>query len=72
VDEATAVLARLRLIETLDREGADPERLLAEIEALLEEAEAWVEVEGGCERAAVALDRCRRAVDREEAGMIAM
>jgi hypothetical protein len=72
VDEAAAVLARLRRIETLDREGADPRTLLAEIEALLEEAKAWLEAEGGCARAAVALDRCRLAVEREEAGMIAM
>jgi hypothetical protein len=72
VDEATAILARLKRIETLDRAGADPRALLAEIEALLEEADAWLEAEGGCARAAVALDRCRLAIGREEAGMIAM
>jgi hypothetical protein len=72
VDEAAAVLARLGRIERLDREGADPRTLLDEIEALLEEAGAWLEAEGECERAAIALDRCRQAVEREEAGMIAM
>jgi hypothetical protein len=72
VDEAAAVLARLGRIERLEREGADPRTLLDEIEALLEEAGAWLEAEGECERATIALDRCRQAVEREEAGMVAM
>ena len=41
MDEARAVLARLERIETLERAGAPPDALLAELHALVREAEAW-------------------------------
>ena len=46
MDEARAVLARLERIETLERAGAPPDALLAELHALVREAEAWARVEG--------------------------
>jgi len=65
MDEARAVLDRLRRIELLDREGASPPHVLAEVRALLSEAEAWVRAErGGTEDAADALERCRMALER--------
>ena len=63
MDEARAVIERLRRIEALDREGTHPRTLLAEVQMLLVEAEAWLEAEGTPERAAEALDRCREALD---------
>lgn len=57
MDEARAVLARLDRIETLEREGAPPGVLLEELRGLVQEAEAWVRVEGG-ERARKAVERC--------------
>jgi len=63
VDEARAVLARLERIEELDGRGVPPAVLLAEVQALLDEAEAWVRAEpGGTERAADAIDRCRASL----------
>jgi hypothetical protein len=63
MDEARAVLRRLSRIEALEREGAPARSLLAEVHALLEEAEAWVVSErGGAEAAEVALDRCHAAL----------
>jgi hypothetical protein len=63
VDEARAVLRRLRRIEALERERAPANSILAEVHALLAEAEAWVAVEhGGVERAEAALERCRDAL----------
>ena len=66
MEEAQAVLDRLRRIELLDAEGAATPHLLAELRALLTEAEAWVRAEGeGTERAEEALERCRDALERE-------
>jgi multidrug resistance efflux pump len=63
MDEARMVLRRLRRIEALEREGASPRSLLAEVRALLEEAEAWVASErGGADEAELALERCRSAL----------
>jgi hypothetical protein len=64
MDEARAVLRRLSRIEALEREGAPPRSLLAEVHALLEEAEAWVSVEreAGADEAEAAIDRCRCAL----------
>jgi hypothetical protein len=45
MDEARRVLARLERIETLQREHALPADLLAELRALLHEAEAWARAE---------------------------
>ena len=41
MDEAHAVLARLERIEALEREDAPPAALLAELRALVREAEVW-------------------------------
>jgi hypothetical protein len=63
MDEARAVLQRLRRIEALEREHAPARALLAEVHALLGEAEAWVSSEReGKELADAALRRCRNAV----------
>jgi len=63
MDEALAVLERLRRIEVLEREGAPARTLLAEVRALLEEADEWLGAEAsGTERAEAALARCRAAV----------
>ncbi len=63
MDEARAVLHRLERIETLEREGAPTRSLLAEVQALLAEAEVWVAAErDGTDLAEQALRRCRKAV----------
>ena len=64
MDEATAVLERLARIETLDAAGAPPGELLAELRALLGEAEAWSRLEGGG-RGASAVERLRSALARD-------
>jgi hypothetical protein len=64
VDEARAVIQRLERIEALEREGAGPKQLLAEVRELLREGEVWLEQEReGTDLAADALDRCRTAHD---------
>jgi hypothetical protein len=68
VDEARAVLERLERIEALDRRGAARPELLAELRALLVEAEAWSKTEGG-EAGECAVDGLRSALARD---MIAM
>ena len=63
MDEARTVLRRLGRIEALEREGAPARSLLAEVHALVEEAEAWADAEGsGAEDAVDALNRCRAAL----------
>jgi len=63
MDEARAVLKRLRRIEALEREGAPTRSLLCEVQALLGEAEAWVSSEReGTDLAEQALERCRDAL----------
>jgi hypothetical protein len=63
MDEARAVMWRLGRIEALEREGAPARSLLAEVHALLGEAEAWVASErGGVDDAEAALERCRDAL----------
>jgi hypothetical protein len=47
MEEARRVLARLERIESLDRANAGPAELLEELRGLLQDAEAWVRVEGG-------------------------
>jgi hypothetical protein len=64
MEEATNVLDRLARIERLDAAGAPAAALLAELRALLAEAEAWSRVEGG-DRATRAVERLRRALARE-------
>lgn len=57
------MLARLERIEHLETGGARASVLLAEVRALLHEAEAWVRVEPGETRAAAeAVNRCRAAL----------
>jgi hypothetical protein len=46
MDEARAVLLRLERIEALEREGANPAAVLAEMQELVREAEAWARLEG--------------------------
>jgi hypothetical protein len=53
MDEARAVLHRLERIEALEREGAPPVALLAELQELVREAEVWAKLEGD-ERATTA------------------
>jgi hypothetical protein len=63
MEEARAVLARLERIEALDRSGSPAELMVAELRALVVEAEAWVRVEPGATDAAEgALERLRAAV----------
>jgi hypothetical protein len=63
MEEARAVLHRLERIEALEREGAPTRSVLAEVHALLAEAEAWVGAErDGTDLAEQALRRCREAV----------
>ena len=75
MDEARAVVRRLRRIEALDRARAPAGSLLAEVRELLTEAEAWVRAEpGGTEPAEEALERCSEALkadDRAPAGAAA-
>jgi hypothetical protein len=62
MDEARAIIHRLERIEALEREGAGPKQLLAEVRELLREGEAWLETEQeGTEFAAEGLERCRLA-----------
>jgi len=71
VDEARAVMHRLERIEALEREGAGPKQLLAEVRELLREGEAWLGTEQeGTELADEALQRCRLAHDGGVAPMV--
>ena len=64
MDEARRVLERLERIEALDRQDVPPGQLLAEVRGLLEDAEAWVRIEGG-ESADDAVIRLREALARD-------
>jgi hypothetical protein len=61
MDEAHAVLERLERIEALERAGAPGADLVAELRALVGEAEAWSRAEGG-EAGERAVDDLRFAV----------
>ena len=64
MDEARTVLARLDRIEELERERAPADVLLAEVRALLAEAEAWVRAEPtGTERAEEVVARSRETAE---------
>jgi hypothetical protein len=67
MEEARCVLDRLRRIDELKLDGAPAEVLLAEVRALLGEAEAWIEAEGGTRRAARAVESSREALADEPA-----
>jgi hypothetical protein len=65
MDEARAVLERLGRIDVLERAGAHPAHLLAELRELVREAELWLAAErDDTRRAADALDDCREALER--------
>jgi hypothetical protein len=64
VEEARRVLARLERIEALDRDAALPGALLAELRALLSDAEAWARTERKVpETALTAVERCRQMLE---------
>jgi hypothetical protein len=65
MDEARKVLERLDRIEALDRASAQPAELLAELRALLREAEDWARAEGGEADAMEAVERLRRSLARD-------
>lgn len=57
------VLERLDAIEALQQRGAPPEEVLAEIRALVEATERWLEAEpAAAASAGDALERSRRAL----------
>ena len=58
------MLERLERIEELDRAGADRDVLLAELRALLVDAEAWSKAEGG-DAGERAIDNLRSALARD-------
>ena len=60
MEEARAVLRRLDRIERLDRARAPTDVLLAELRALVGEAEKWSRREGAGEDA---VERCRAALE---------
>jgi hypothetical protein len=60
MEEARRLLARLERIEALDRRRASPAELLAELQVMLTEAEAWARAEHPVPDAAIdAVERCR-------------
>jgi len=60
MEAARRLLVRLERIEALDRGRAAPADLLAELQALLVEAEAWARAEHPVPGEAIeAVDRCR-------------
>jgi hypothetical protein len=68
--EEARVLARLDRIDALDREGAAPSELLAELRGLLREAESWTREQrqstNGNEEV---VERLRTALVRDIIGM---
>jgi hypothetical protein len=64
MDESEAVLARLERIEALDRAGAEPVEIVAELRALLHEASSWSRAEGG-DAGVRAVERLRHALTRD-------
>ena len=63
MDEARRVLERLERIRLLEREGVHPRHVLAEVRALLGEAEEWMRAERTAGVAAHAVERCRRTLE---------
>jgi hypothetical protein len=64
MEQARAVLERLERIEALDRAGAGRPALLAELRALLVDAEEWSKTEGGAAGES-AIDNLRSALARD-------
>jgi hypothetical protein len=72
MEDARRVLARLERIEALDRESARPGDLLAELRALLVEAEAWTRAERTVPDEAVdAVERCRALLEDSRRTLLA-
>jgi hypothetical protein len=69
MDEARRVLERLARIEALDRAAARPGELLAELRALVREAEDWARVEGGEADVDGVVERLRRSLERDMIGV---
>ena len=69
MDEARRVLERLARIEALDRAAAGPGELLAELRALVREAEDWARVEGGEADVDGVVERLRRSLERDMIGV---
>jgi hypothetical protein len=46
MDESVAVIERLKRIDELERAGAEPAEILAELRLLVVEAERWARKEG--------------------------
>jgi hypothetical protein len=69
MEEARAVLHRLERIEALEREGAPARSMLAEVRALLAEAEVWAATEReGTDVVEQAVRRCRNALGAKSRG----
>ena len=68
MEEARAVLDRLRRIDQLRDAGAGPRALLGELQALLGEAEEWSRHEGG-DAGEEAVGRLRAALARDMIGV---
>ena len=63
MDEARSVIRRLRRVDELERANAPAHIILAEVRALLAEAELWLLAEPEADlRAVAALARCRQAL----------
>jgi hypothetical protein len=72
MDEARRLLARLERIEKLDRDRVLPDVLLAELRALLQEAEDWARVEREPpETALEAVARCRQMLESTSRTLVA-
>jgi alkylhydroperoxidase family enzyme len=69
MDEARRVLERLARIEALDRAAAPPGELLAELRALVREAEEWARAEGGEAAVDGVVERLRRSLERDMIGV---
>ncbi len=73
--EEARVLARLDRIDALDREGAAPGELLAELRGLLREAETWTRergsasMDGATDGDEEVVERLRTALARDIIGM---
>jgi hypothetical protein len=66
MDEARSVLRRLERIEQLDRHDAPAGELLAELRALVRDAETWLRAEPEPQGAVEALANCRGALDLQD------
>ena len=66
MDEARAVLRRLERIEQLDRHDAPAGELVAELRALVRDAETWLRAEPEPQGAVEALATCRGALHLQE------